>query len=249
MQKIPIFIISHNRLEFLKRSIKSFRETIGDDKIEIVISDNNSTYKPLLEYLSYLEKEENIRIFRYRWREDEYTASFLDIKKMLQQTINSWYNMNDSDFYIVTDPDIELDYENDRDILSFYKQILLALPEVEVVGPMLIIDDIPDCYHMKKIAIKRHTKDFWNNAELGIKYNSKIYKTITSQIDTTFGMYRKGYLFKSPSHAIRSHKPFLARHLDWYIDSDNLTEEQIFYIKNSNDKITHWGGKFMKDKL
>ncbi|HKM60574.1 MAG TPA: hypothetical protein VJY36_06850, partial [Candidatus Bathyarchaeia archaeon] len=55
-EKVPIFIISCNRLCCLQAAIGSYRKCIGSP-YELVIHDNNSTYRPLLDYLKRLEKE------------------------------------------------------------------------------------------------------------------------------------------------------------------------------------------------
>ena len=54
--RVPIFIISCNRLQSLQETIGSYKKNIGTP-FEIVIHDNNSTYKPLLDYLGKLENE------------------------------------------------------------------------------------------------------------------------------------------------------------------------------------------------
>jgi hypothetical protein len=49
--KVPIFIISHNRLTMIKRCIDAIRRCFDANSYEIVVHDNVSTYQPLIEYL------------------------------------------------------------------------------------------------------------------------------------------------------------------------------------------------------
>ena len=50
-------------------------------------------------------------------------------------------------------------------------------------------------------------------------------------IDTTFAVYKKGHEFTKPNtKAIRVSMPHDARHLDWYMDHNNLTEDYKYYI-------------------
>ena len=59
---IPIFIIVHDRIEVLKKSIESFEKQINYP-IEIILYDVASTFQPCLEYLKKMEKN-NYKIYR-----------------------------------------------------------------------------------------------------------------------------------------------------------------------------------------
>lgn len=224
---IPIFIITRDRVSVLKKSIASYKP-LGD--IEIVIHDNHSTYPPMLEYLANLEKQ-GIKIYRY----GEDGNGYNEISERVQQTILSWYKSNDSDHYIVTDPDIELENPS-PELLNFYTSVLKTYNSAPVVGPMLRIDDLPECFRIRDEMIESHMIQFWGPQHQRIDFNgTKIQK---AGIDTTFGMYRKGFRFKRLNFGIRVHDPYMARHLDWYMDTDNPTEEQRYYIANCSHKIS-----------
>ena len=60
-------------------------------------------------------------------------------------------------------------------------------------------------------------------------------------IDTTFALYRpniKGGAFFH-DFMIRTGGQYQAKHLPWYNDDDNLTEEERYYVLNAKT-ITHW---------
>jgi hypothetical protein len=58
-------------------------------------------------------------------------------------------------------------------------------------------------------------------------------------IDTTFAMYRPG-LGHQNGNSLRSAPPYTARHLPWYQDFANLSEEDEYYVKHSDHLITNW---------
>lgn len=234
MNRIPIFIITKDRLSVLKESILSYEKNISTP-YEIVIHDNNSTYEPMVEYLKDLEKD-GIKIYRYKENNLE----------IIDRTINAWYKNNDSKYYVVTDPDISLDCNGKTDILDFYSYMLNKY-KCTVVGPMLLIDDIPDYYPLKNKVLEKHEKRFWGGKFKNIRWNGKNVKFLRTKIDTTFGVYEKSFDFKRLNKGIRTCHPYVARHLDWYIDESNMTEDQKYYLENAS-KLAHWGSSYLKER-
>jgi hypothetical protein len=153
--------------------------------------------------------------------------------------IQGYFKNHPASNYIVTDPDIALD-NVDGDILDVYSYLLKALPEIRVVGPMLRIDDIPDYYQHKERARAGHFQNFWSRKVNDIKYKNKVIKYIYSKIDTTFAMNKAGTHWKRLQESIRTMSPYLARHLDWYVNSKNLTPDQEYYIKHASKAVAHW---------
>ncbi len=245
INKIPIIIISCNRLEVLKESINSFYQNINSD-FEIVIFDNNTSFQPTLAYLGELEK--NGILVVYNKLKSEKDAGFYDISEKLRPLIQRVIKKFNSDYFVVTDPDIALD-KSDGNILEFYKYLLELFPKIPVVGPMLRIDDLPDCYPLKEKVIELHHRRFWARERVPILFKQqKLYFQVSS-IDTTFGLYRKDFEFKKQNYALRTYEPYTARHLDWYLDPSNLREDQIYYMKNSSVVLASWGAKFLKKYL
>lgn len=231
--KIPIFIISHDRLTVLKYTIESFKQI--KTPYTIIIHDNCSKYQPTLDYLHLLDQEDNISVV---------FSKYNDLNGV-SKTIKEYFKKNpESKYYIVTDPDISL-YQINGDILELYKHLLNINPSITAVGPMLEIHDIPDYYPLKALAIKKHTDQFWHKTPIPIKWNNTTVHIQYSPIDTTFAMYRQGFNFKNYNRGIRVYSPYSAQHLDWYIDPNNLTDDQKYYIQNSNS-ISHWGGTWLK---
>ncbi len=248
MKIIPIFIVTFNKLEVLKKSIASYYKNIGTP-FQIVIHDNTSDYPPLLEYFEELKKN----------GVDVYYNDKNDAFESVHKTVDDWFEKNSSvadDYYVVTDPDIQLENTN-PDILMYYKYLLLLnksfmVPdkysgelthqEVYGVGPMLRIDDIPDHYPLKGEAIQRHYEQFWSKIPLSVTWMQRQYNYLPCFIDSTFAMYHKSFKFKNHNFAMRTHAPYSARHLDWYIDTKNPTEDELYYYKTARGFVNWSSG-------
>jgi len=60
-------------------------------------------------------------------------------------------------------------------------------------------------------------------------------------VDTTFALHQEwGVYDHSISPAFRTLPPYEARHMAWYVDTDNLTEEEQFYRSRASSGITTW---------
>jgi hypothetical protein len=126
LNDIPIFIISFNRLTYLKILIEDL-ERLGLHNIKII--DNGSTYPPLMQYYDtipydVIRLKNNLGHLAF-WKDNRF-------KK---------YRDN---FYVVTDPDVKFIDDCPNDIMSRLFECLSKYPYVNKVGPSLKIDDIPE---------------------------------------------------------------------------------------------------------
>lgn len=211
---IPIIINNFNRLEMLRRLINSL-EIRGYKNIYIL--DNMSTYQPLLEY----------------YKECPYKVVFLDKNYgYLALWKIDLFNQVKSGFYIYTDSDMEIDKNCPNDFVEYFLRIMKQYPKAHKVGFGIRIDDLPDHYINKANVINWERK-FWE-----VRLDTQIFK---ASIDTTFALYRP-YCYGPANNLvlnIRTGAPYLIRHLPWYVNSSNLSEEELFYIGNSSQS-THW---------
>jgi hypothetical protein len=237
--KIPIFVIVHDRIKVLKKTLDSFNKYIKTP-YEIIFFDTKSTYKPCIDYLKKME-ENNYKVY---W-------SGINDHNLIMNAVYDYKKNNNFKYFVITDPDIELDNVN-GDILEYYIYLLNKY-KVIGVGPMLRIDDIPNHYPRKKNVIEGHTRQFWHKKPKEIKYNNKKYNIQFSGIDTTFQLCSIDNIpNKFPNkNCIRCYAPYSARHLDWYLNPDILTEDQIYYSKNArgghHSKGAHWGRQIHKE--
>ena len=212
-KKIPIIIISFNQLFYLEKLIACLRKNGFEN---IVIIDNNSTYKPLLEYFNSIEKDVKIERLQKNyghlvfWRRFDLFAKYC------------------TGYYVVTDADI-VPFENcPSDFLVKFADKLDQYKAKTKVGFGLEISSIPDTNPNKTKIIDWENK-FWV---------SKIDNTVfDSDIDTTFALYRPYYHRKNKNFktALRFDYPYVALHGGWYINLDQLTEEQQFYFDTANN--------------
>ena len=137
--------------------------------------------------------------------------------------------------FIVTDPDVVPSQECPTDVLELFYTTLNQYPAIDKVGFSLRLDDLPEQYAHRDDVILWETQ-FWKNI-----HPSGFF---VAEIDTTFAMYRPGSGHQN-GNSLRSAPPFTARHLPWYQDSTNLSEEDAYYIEHSDHLITNWNS----DKL
>ncbi|APU69096.1 glycosyltransferase [Christiangramia flava] len=214
-RRIPILIISFNQLHYLKGLIDFLDK---HDYRNIIIIDNNSTYKPLREYLASIEH----RITVYRLPENYGHNVVFKRKDLFDKYLKG--------YYVITDSDVVPIKECPPDFLKFFKDILDQNSKVRKVGFGLKIDDIPDSNPQKHNILKRQSK-FWDK-------DKKTAEGYYAEIDTTFALYRpKSFNFLPVPYfsGIRTTFPYLAHHGGWYIDPKKLTSEQEYYLKTSNN--------------
>jgi hypothetical protein len=219
---IPVIIINFNRLAYVKTLVERL---VRDGFNEIYILDNASSYPPLLEWYKGCPAE----------------VVHLDAnlgKWALWQS--GFYEGFRRRFYIYTDPDIVPDEACPPDYAERFLSCLARHPGLDKVGFGLRIDDLSDHYS-KKTAVLEHEAKYWRKEiEPGV---------YSAPIDTTFALYRPGVQGLYELAAARLGAPYVARHLTWYEDSANLSEELLFYQQSVNDfnagvedrqKRTHW---------
>jgi GT2 family glycosyltransferase len=239
-EKIPLFIITCNRLQCLQASIESYKQHIATP-YEIVIHDNNSTYEPLLEYLRQLERD-GVAVYR-----SATNVAAEEQLNLVANTVEHWFTTHAPSHYVVTDPDVALE-GSCEDILQLYAYLLEGNPDIKVVGPMLRIDDIPDYYPLKQKVIASHTRQFWHKTPLNLCWKNKNVQYQLAPIDTTFGMYRRGFKFRRLCHGFRIYAPYWAKHLDWYINPATMSADQVYYLQHASG-VSHWGGTWLRNSL
>jgi hypothetical protein len=233
MTKIPIFIITHDRYRVLNYSIDSYFKTITSP-FEIVIFDQKSTFPPMIDYLRFLESGDITVAWNHR------NGNMSEMVDDLRNVIQEWLKNHPSPYYVVTDSDVALDGCK-GDILLYYAYLLEKFPDIECIGPMLRIDDIPDYYPLKKEAYERHYDLSWRRVPIAIPWEGINYHLLPSIIDTTFAMYRSSFPFKNYNIAFRSYAPYLAKHLDWYINPAEMTDDQLYYLEHARRDLANWG--------
>ena len=218
-ENIPIIINNFNRLEMLLKLIDSLNKR---GLHNIYILDNKSSFPPLLEYYKTSPYEiihlgKNIG-FKALWKHKPTRKRFCN------------------DYYIYTDPDITLDSNCPDDIVEkMFALLKHKYPYAFKIGPSIRIDDLPECYALKNEVVLWEQKysDNINDDELH-----------RAPIDTTFALYRPriGLSRRVSLETYRMAKPYQIKHLPWYADSENPTQEDIYY-KSQCIIPTAWSNK------
>jgi hypothetical protein len=212
--RCPVVINCRDRLAPLVPLVE-WLERLG--QTEIYLLDNDSTYPPLLEYYERTPHEvvrlgENLG-HRALWLTDVLKDRMLS-----------------SEYYVYTDPDVVPIPECPPDVFDFFCSVLEHFSDFDKVGFGLRIDDIPEHYRFKAEVIAWE-EQFWQE-----QLASGLYR---APIDTTFALYR-GQGGHDLHKAIRTGYPYLARHISWYSDSANPTDEERYYRQRARDDTTHW---------
>jgi hypothetical protein len=209
--EVPIIINNRNRFTFLKMMIDQL-QSFGYQTIYVL--DNDSTYPPLLEYYKTIP------------------ANVIFLKKNIGYKAlweSNAFEQFKNNYYVYSDPDILLQPDCPKDFVYRLYSYLIKYPSKEKAGVALKIDDLPEYYAHKQEAI-RNEKTFWEKQPEKDVYDAPV--------DTTLALYRPlAFGNAEECEAIRVGGKLAAQHLTWYLDSANLSEEELFY-KNSIKKDT-----------
>ncbi len=224
---IPVIIINFNQLANLKELVSFLLARKFEN---IVIIDNNSTYPPLLDYYESIKGTVTVEIMPKNYG---HMVFFED--KRLQEKYGRGY-------YIVTDPDIlphpELPFD--------FMEIMLKKMDkyhfgIQKVGFALEIDTIPDHFPLKEKVLNWERQYWTNELEKDVFH---------ADIDTTFALYKPKYPSKFNTktrrfyEAIRLGGNFTSKHMGWYLNPKDLSDEQRYYMQTSSESAS-W--KFDED--
>lgn len=208
---IPIFIISYNRKDALQQCLQRYQR---DGYKNIIILDNASTDEELIDWLKTL----SCSVY---FLDKNYGHHVLWDCHLFDDIINSQY-------YVLTDPDILPDDSCPTDYVEQFYNILQAYSNKTKSGFSLRIDDLPDSYPFKWDCI-RYESFYWENV---LNWKFKIYEAL---IDTTFALYRPGIINAQTCvtdkffDGIRTGDVYKARHLGWYWDDSISSNEREYY--------------------
>lgn len=218
-KEIPVIINNFNRLTTLKQLVESL-EKRGYRNIYIL--DNDSTYPPLLEWYKECGYEviylgQNIG-FKALWKDKSVRKRFC------------------SDYYIYTDSDVKLSDDCPDDIIDRIFHLLKDKYRLAAkIGLHIRIDNLPDCYANKAKVIEFESK-------AAVTPNADSLERRPT--DTTLAIYRPhtGLCRSRSIEAYRTIRPLSIDHLPWYMDTQNLSDEEKYYIAHTA-KPTLWTSK------
>ncbi len=227
---MPVFILSYNRGAMLQTVVEGYRrKTPGSD---IVVHDFGSDCPVTRRFLD--EMEEKGLIVSRSGRIDS-----ADELETVNDTIDRYFaDWSEPGRYIVSDCDIDLSCASESAI-DVYVELLERFPDVECVGPMLSIHDIPATYPLYWHAVNSHVDQFWRKEPLwAVLANGERVAFQRAPIDTTFAVHRAGDRFKRKKDGLRVYHPHEARHLDWYRTREDILSST--FGRTASNRISHW---------
>ena len=202
---VPTFIISYNRVGYLRRVIARL-EAMGFQNL--IVIDNASTYEPLLQYLAD-SPHAVVRLDRNHGHLALWRSGRFD--QIIQR---ERFILNDSDVMPAEDCPL--------DVTERLAELLERYPRHTKAGLSLRIDDLPEHYAFKGQVLEWETP-FWQNLLDDGNYEAAL--------DTTFALYRPGVHCDEERwwRSIRTAPPYTALHLPWYQDTAVMTDEDRYY--------------------
>lgn len=213
-RQFPIFITVRDRLTCLVALLQWF-ERAGQHEIYLI--DNASTYQPLREFLggtsaTVIVSERNLG-HRAPWLTGE-----------VQRRAHGKE-------YVVTDPDVIPDDDCPLDVLEYLSELLARHDSIHKVGLGLRIDDLPTA-HPYIDTIRQWEQRFWaDEVEPGV---------FSAPVDTTFALYRPLNRRAADHLALRTGAPHVARHLPWYLDPADLSDDERYYRQHADPAFSNW---------
>ncbi len=222
-KSVPIVVICRDRLAPL-RELLDWLARAGYGRVLLV--DNASTYPPLVDFLSTT----NLDVVRLERNIGHLAPWSSEVRSRLDPTRP----------FVVNDCDVVPDNDCPLDVVEHLSRLLLRHANVDKAGLGLRIDDLPDCYALKEQVIAWESQFWEREVAPGV---------FEADVDTTFALYRSPSDTHSSSRALRTGVPYVARHLPWYADSAQPTDEQRYYREHADPSVSHWEADRPDDSL
>ena len=197
------FIINFNLLTWPEK----LAEDLYKRGCEVIFVDNNSTYRPLLDWY----KSCPYKVIRSE--ENHLSIAFGQLG--LQHTFDDRY-------FIITDPDLDIS-RVPEDFINILLGGLALHANVLKAGLSLEISDLP--VNPMTYKVIEHESMFWEHEGKSIFYRA--------DIGTTLAVYDRTRFHLPYLSGVRAGHPYTAKHLPWYLTLENLTPEYKNYIATS----------------
>ena len=222
-----IFICSYNRLDPLQKLVNALTSRGYNN---IVILDNRSTYQPLLDW--YKTLTESITVYTCA---QNYGPEALDCVRNYEPEFQDKFNhIVLNEFHVYTDSDVVPIEDVPETFIDDMVELCIKY-NIPKMGLSLKIDDLPDHFQLKDKVIN-HEKSFFEREYIDDD-KCRLYK---APVDTTFAVNAPGIPCGYNDFAYRAAGDYFARHMPWYYDTFNLSEEETYYLANIEGPRPHW---------
>lgn len=186
-------------------------EFLSDCGLEVILIDNNSTHSKCVEWLDKC-------VYKVHRRKDNHIAwAFFQTEL---------YELYDDRYFFISDSDYS--YENvPEDFISVLLGGLVTSEHDEwKCGMSCEINDLPKNEYTDWII--QHEQQFWNPA---LKNKHGFYR---AALDTGPAVYDREKRTTQDNwfKATRADRPYVVKHLDWYLTKENVREEDLYYIEH-----------------
>lgn len=217
---IPVYINNWNILGWVQ-DMARFLEDVPD--VEIIIIDNASTYEPLLDWYRTC----NYEVIRLPKNIGTHNGYFHVLKGDAHKRL--W----GSDYFVYTDADLDIS-GCPKDLIEILKYGLQKYPQFTKAGLSIECEDIPEDSITPNGP--RAESGYWQKPLDDLFFDAFV--------DTTFALYRKdavGFKFD----AMRSNRPYTAKHIPWYITRSlkELGPEQ-YYMFSQKPEVDQTSGQW-----
>lgn len=214
LESYPVFIPVRDRLTPLLRLVE-WLERAG--RTEIWLIDNDSTYGPLVEYLAGTPHHV-VRLGHNLGHRSPWLSG--TVQRVAHER-----------WFVVSDPDVVPDDQCPPDALDHLRAVLERHPGYHKAGLGLRIDDLPDHYPLAA-EVRAWEARFWTEEiEPGVFH---------ADVDTTFALYRPLPVKQRAIRSLRTGAPYVARHLPWYVDPSDLSDEDRHYREYADPTTSNW---------
>lgn len=238
-------VIARDRVEYAAQCVFALIGSPGIHEVHIV--DHGSTYPPMLKWLDAVGAKQTRfsgdQVWVMVWRKENAHPRDIWANGTLATIVNP------DERFIVTDCDIVVPTDwRGEDWVWTLGALLDARPDVVKAGLNLSLD-IPDHYeHARRVreweANYRHPSRLKRYPPQGLMTGigaiQQPLRYFEASVDTTVAMYRRLEPFAIDPAVRTAHPHHDARHLPWFEDSANPTEEQRWYREHAMPGVSNW---------
>lgn len=219
---IKVVINNRNRLTTTKFMVEKLLSLNPDEGI--IIIDNGSTYEPLLNWYNEIKDKVDVKLGTNEGHLALWATG-------LYKELESYFVYTDSD--IILPDDFPMDWK--EIMLNTFKNH----PECKKVALAIHTDDLPDHYRYKNQVIRNEEAWWLEEIEKDI---------FVADTDTTFAMMKN--FGDNCYRSLRLARPdLICRHHGWYLNLDELDEEETYYLDNLGERATTQYSKQHKEPL
>lgn len=211
----PVFIVCRDRVTALQ-GLLGWLESVGLTD-EVYLIDNDSTYPPLLEF--------------YKSTPHTVLRMVGNFGHRVGWTQGVLRHLAEGRRFIYTDPDVMPADDCPPDAVRQMVDVLDSDPAAYKCGFGIKIDDLaPWC----RDGIVAWESKYWQD------WSPRV-GAFRAPIDTTFALHNPHAVRRfryNPSYRLPT--PYLIRHLPWYVDPANLSDEESYYIAHADPKVSNF---------